>query len=168
MNWSEGEERGQAYILAAFILSAFIIAAMYSIRTASSVAPSGTFEMGNLKRGLAMAYANGIYNNDLNWVMDHTSKEFRKFYIGKLFTLKLLFTAYDNNGHYILGNYWGQKCAYSTSVVSGTIEDGTTKVVPKETLLNDYSLTFCGKKFNLKNKFQYWAELHRGTEALVK
>ena len=162
------QEKAQAYILVAFILSAFIVAAMYSIRTAYRIGPSGTFEMENLKRELALAYANGIYNNDLNMVLSHTSEKFKDFYTGKRFTMKLLFTAYDENDHYILGNYWGQTCSYSTSVLSGTVKDNTTQIIAKETLLNDYSLTFCGKKFNLKNKFLYWAELHRGTEALVK
>jgi hypothetical protein len=158
------EEGAQAYILVAFILAAVIVAAVFSVRTAYRIGSSGTFEIENLKRELAVAYANGIYSSDLNRILSHTSEKFKEFYTGKQFTLKLLFTAYDENGYYILGNYWGQDCSYSTSVISGTVKNNTTHTIAKETLLNDYSLIFCGINFNLENKFLYRAELHRGVE----
>jgi len=160
------EESAQAYLLVAFILAAVIVAAIYSVRTAYRIAPSGTFEMENLKRELVLAYTNGIYSGDLNWVLSHTSEKFKEFYIGKQFTLKLLFTAYDENGHYILGNYWGQDCNYHNSVISGTVKSNTTHIIAKETLLNDSSLIFCDMVFDLENKFLYRAELHRGAEAV--
>lgn len=161
-------ERAQAYLLIGIILAGFVFAAIYAAKMASGISRFGTFEIENLKRELPIAYATGIYLNDLNYVMAHTSEELKEFYTEKRLTLKLLFTAYDENGHYILGNYWGQDCSYSTSVISGTVKNNSTTIINKETLLNDYSLTFCGKSFNLQNKFYYYAELHRGEEVIKK
>ena len=161
-------EKAQAYLLIGIILAGFVFAAIYSARMATGISRFGTFEIENLKRELPIAYATGIYLNDLNYVMAHTSEELKEFYTEKRLVMKLLFTAYDENGHYILGNYWGQDCSYSTSVISGMVKNNTTHIINKETLLNDYSLTFCGKSFNLQNKFYYYAELHRGAEVIKK
>lgn len=161
-------ENAQAYLLVTFLLAAFIFAAIFSMRVATQLSPTGTFEIENLKRELPMARASGIYNNDLNYTMSHASERFKAFYAGKGLTLKLLFTTYDENRHYILGNYWGEDCNYYNSVVSGIVHDGSTLVLSKETLLNDYSLTFCGMHFNLRNKLQYKAKLERGGEVIVK
>jgi len=162
------EERGQAYLLIGILLAGFVFVAIYSARMATGISRFGTFEIENLKRELPIAYTTGIYLNDLNYVMTHTSEELKEFYLEKRLTLKLLFTAYDENGHYILGNYWGQDCSYSTNAISGIVKNNSTTVINKETLLNDYSLTFCEKSFNLQNKFYYYAELHRGAEVIKK
>ncbi|RLG70385.1 MAG: hypothetical protein DRO07_00315 [Candidatus Iainarchaeum archaeon] len=162
------EERGQAYLLIGILLAGFVFVAIYSARMATGISRFGTFEIENLKRELPIAYTTGIYLNDLNYVMTHTSEELKEFYLEKRLTLKLLFTAYDENGHYILGNYWGRDCSYSTSAISGIVKNNSTTTINKETLLNDYSLTFCGKSFNLQNKFYYYAELHRGAEVIKK
>jgi len=161
-------KKAQAYLLVTFLLAAFIFAAIFSIRMASQLGSEGTFEIENLKRELPEAYSNGIYNNDLNYTMSHTSEQFLDFYASKRLTLKLLFVAYDKNGHYVLGNYWGEDCNYHNSAISGIVHNGSTHLLSKETLLNDYSLIFCGVNFNLKNNFKYRAELRRGEEVIAK
>jgi len=162
------EEKGQAYLLIGIILAGIVFAAIYSAQMAPRTEEFGTFEIENLKRELPIAYTTGIYLNDLNYIMAHTSERLKEFYLEKRLALKLLFTAYDENGHYIFGNYWGRDCSYSTSTISGIVKDNSTSIIDKETLLNDYSLIFCGKSFNLQNKFYYYAELHRGAEVIKK
>lgn len=162
------ERKAQGYLLIGILLAGFVLLALYSIRITYRARAFSTFELENLKRELPVAYASGVYNEDLNYVMAHTSESFKNFYRTKQITLKLLFIAYDDNGHYILGNFWGQDCAYSGTAISGVVKDGTTRIINKETLLNDYSLIFCGKQFDLTNKFFYYAELHKEEEVIKK
>lgn len=162
------DEKAQAYLLVTFILAAFVLAAIVSIRTASTFKTTGAFEIENIKKELAIARASGIYSNDLNSVISHTALQFRNYLTSKGLTMKLAFVAYDDNKQYIFGNYTGQDCNYYSSVLTGVVPDGTTVVIGKETLLNDYSFNFCGAAFNLRNKFKYRLELLRNEEVIAK
>ncbi|MCX8189728.1 MAG: hypothetical protein N3F05_00670 [Candidatus Diapherotrites archaeon] len=167
-NLNQCGKKAQAYLLVTFILAAFVLAAIVSIRTASTFKTTGAFEIENIKKELAIARASGIYLNDLNSVMSQTALRFKNYLATKGLTMKLAFVAYDDNRQYVFGNYTGEDCNYYSSVVSGTVPDGTTVIISKETLLNDYLFNFCDASFNLKNKFKYRLELLRNAEVIAK
>lgn len=163
------ETKAQAYMLVIFLLAALIVAAVYAASLIQRGPVSGAFEIENLKKELPMAYATGIYNANLNSIMASSAERFNEFYAGKGLELKLLFTAFDKNRNvYLLGNYSGQNCEYNTSEISGSVEDNSIVEIARETLLNDYTLTFCGYHFNLRRNFLYQAMLERGEEAVIR
>ncbi len=158
-------ERAQAYLFVSFLLAIFVAATVMSTRITKRENTMSDFEIKNLKNELPMAYTSGIYVNDVNTILVDSITKFINFFKGKGLTLKIIYIAYDKNNTYYLGNFFGRNCGYSNGVVSGSLNNGETIDINKETLLNDLNIIFCGYTMNMyDDDFKYVAMITRGSE----
>ncbi|GEM_PF-1580792 len=164
------EKNAQTYIATAVIISALIITFAFFLRTAVMNPHKTVFLMENVKVEMPSAYIAGIYLDDANTTLYSTALEFREFAKEKQQPMKLAFIAsLQDKNSFVFGNFWGEDCNYYNARMSGgPIADGSTAIISKQTLKNNYNITFCGKSFSLqspkKKGFQFYVEIRTGTD----
>lgn len=163
--------KGQSYLIVSFILVVIMATVAFTARTSVHHRTEGHFLMENIESELPLAYAAGVYQDDLNDIITEISNEFRDFSQGKGYKLKLVFAASNQIGpvkYYWIGNWWGEDCTYYNSKQDPRqIPDGTTKFIFRAWLLNDYDLIICGNTLDLTQDLDYRAEIHREGEVIV-
>ncbi len=168
----ELDKKGQTYIATAVMISAMILTFGFLIKTAIINPHKTNFLMENVKVEMPVAYLNGLYEEDTNHTLVKTALALREFAHEKKQTLKIVFIGSLQDGqNFVFGNFWGQDCNYSNSRVNlGPIPDGSSAIVSKQTLKNNYNITFCGKTFKLrtprKEAFQFYVEVISGTDVI--
>ncbi|MEM0360549.1 MAG: hypothetical protein QXK06_04410 [Candidatus Diapherotrites archaeon] len=163
--------KGQAYLIVSLILVMLMFAVAFVSRTQPHQRTEGHFLMENIEREIPLAYTAGIFQNDLNRIMIETSNNFKTFSSEKGYTFNLVFSGKYTRGvsvHYLVGNWSGADCTYYNSKRSPVaIANGTTATFPRAWLNNDYDLIICGHTLDLKEDFDYRAEIRRQDEIVV-
>jgi len=164
------DKKAQTYIATAVMISAMIIVFGFVIRTGLLNPHKTVFLMENIQIEMPAAYIAGIYDGDANKSLVRTTLALREFAYEKGQPVKILFIGSLQDSHnFVFGNFWGEDCNYYNSqMTGGPISNGSTAIVSKQTLKNNYNITFCGKTFSLrtpkKESFQFYVEITSGTD----
>ena len=158
------KEQGQAYLIALIIITIFVFG-LFFLSFRQPVQPSDQpnkpfFE--NVQTEMIQSYATALYAQDVPAVMGGTAALFKNRARTMQHQLELCFMAFDQNNTYYFGNYSGQDGNAISQYSNTLVPKNTVKPIAKQTLLNDFNLSFCGNAFDLTQNLNLSITLKRG------